>query len=414
MSSVIPKVEAPAESWPRFSTAEMAAVQDVLASGKVNYWTGQEGRKFEEEFSTFFGVRKSIAVMNGTVALDAALSAIGVGKGDEVIVTSRTFIASVSSIVNAGATPIFADVDLDSQNITADTISRVLSEKTKAIVCVHLAGWPCDMPAIKALALAEGLQLIEDCAQAHGASINGQSVGQFSDIAAWSFCQDKILSTGGEGGMVTTDSEELWSHVWSLKDHGKSWDAIQTAYVPGQFKWVHEKFGTNWRMPEIQSAIGRVQLTQLPQWSNMRLSHANAIWDAASQIPGLRVPVRPANIVHAAYKCYVFVEPTALRSAWTRDRIVGELCSQGFGVGVGSCSEVYREKAFLHTQFSPKKPLHAARQLGETSIMMQVHPTLSRQSVFRLIEALQGVMAKAVMPIARPKDHKILSSTLPG
>jgi len=198
------------KSWPYYAPDEVQAVTDVLLSGKVNYWTGQVSRQFEQAYADYLGVKHTIAVANGTLALDLAWVALGIGQGDEVIVTSRTFLASVSSIVLAGAKPVFADVDVDSQNITVDTIKAVLTPKTKAIICVHLAGWPCDMPAIMAFAREHNLYVIEDCAQAHGAQINGQAIGSFGDIAAFSFCQDKIMSTGGEGGLVATNNSDCW------------------------------------------------------------------------------------------------------------------------------------------------------------------------------------------------------------
>ncbi len=188
--------------WPSFSEEEANAVRNVILSNKVNYWTGQECREFEKEFAQWCGTNYAIALSNGTLALELAFRAVGVGPGDEVVVTPRTFLASASSIVTVGANPVFADVDLDSQNITPESIERVLTPRTKAILCVHLAGWPCDMRGIRALADAHKLKVVEDCAQAHGARYHGVSVGALSDVAAWSFCQDKIMTTGGEGGWL--------------------------------------------------------------------------------------------------------------------------------------------------------------------------------------------------------------------
>ena len=196
-------------SWPCFTHDEAKAVADVLLSNRVNYWTGNEGREFEREFAEAVGCTHAVAVANGTVALELALKVLGVGNGDEVIVTPRTFMASASAIVNAGAKPVFADVDRESQNITADSIRPVLTERTRAIICVHLAGWPCDMDPIMDLAAERGLWVIEDCAQAHGARYKGRSVGSLGHVAAWSFCQDKIMTTGGEGGMLTTNDPEI-------------------------------------------------------------------------------------------------------------------------------------------------------------------------------------------------------------
>jgi dTDP-4-amino-4,6-dideoxygalactose transaminase len=378
----------PFSPWPSFTAEEADAVREVLLSNKVNYWTGQEGRQFEREFADYVGTRYAIALANGTVALDLALHALGIGAGDEVIVTSRTFLASVSSIVNAGAVPVFADVDADSQNITAESIAAVMTSRTRAIVCVHLAGWPCDMDPIMALAERHDLKVIEDCAQAHGARYKGRPVGSIGHIGCWSFCQDKIMTTGGEGGMVTTNSRALWSKMWSFKDHGKSWEAVYEREHPPGFRWLHESFGTNWRMTEMQAVIGRIQLKRMPQWHATRLRYARQIWDTARRLPGLRVPVLPAQIEHAAYKCYVFVEGTAEQ----RDRIMQQINERGVPCFSGSCSEVYLEKAFDGTGWRPEQPLPVAHELGNTSLMFLVHPTLSQAEVDKTCAVLADVV----------------------
>lgn len=383
--------------WPSFSQQEADAARDVILSNKVNYWTGDECRKFEKEFAKWVGSGYAVAVANGTVAIDLALKALGIGVGDEVVVTSRTFLASVSSIVNIGATPVFADVNRDSQNIDAETIRDVLTSRTKAVICVHLAGWPCEMDAIMTLAAEHGLKVIEDCAQAHGATYKGRSVGSIGDVAAWSFCQDKIMTTGGEGGMVTTNSRELWSTMWSFKDHGKSWEAVyERSHAPG-FRWLHESFGTNWRMLEVQGAIGRIQLTRMPLWHNQRVCNIQKIWDTARALPGLRVPDVPEYISHAGYKCYVFVEPAQLKAGWTRDRILDQILSHGIPCFTGSCSEVYLEKAFDNTGWRPEIRLPFAKQLGETSLMFLVHPTLTEDEISRTCSVLNLVMQEAAL-----------------
>lgn len=382
--------------WPSFTQEEAAAVSQVLLSNKVNYWTGQECREFEKEFAAFAGTEYAIALANGTVALDVALQAMGIGAGDEVVVTPRTFLASVSSVVNIGAVPVFAEVDRDSQNITAETIQAVLTPRTRAVICVHLAGMPCDMEPIMALADQYGFYVIEDCAQAHGARYQGKPVGSIGHVGAWSFCQDKIMTTGGEGGMVTTNDRDLWSRMWSFKDHGKSWEAVyEREHAPG-FRWLHESFGTNWRMTEMQAAIGRIQLRRMPAWLAARTANAERIWNTAAALPGLRVPRAPQSMVHAAYKCYVFVEPEQLKPGWDRDRILDEISQRSVPCYSGSCSEVYLEKAFDGTPYRPAERLPVARELGETSLMFLVHPTLTDAEIALTCEVLQEVMALAV------------------
>ncbi|PHQ16518.1 DegT/DnrJ/EryC1/StrS family aminotransferase [Marinobacter profundi] len=380
--------------WPSFTQEEADAVSAVLLSNKVNYWTGTETREFEKEFAGFAGTEHAVAVANGTVALDLALKGLGVGVGDEVIVTSRTFLASASSIVNAGATPVFADVDRDSQNITAETVRPLVTERTRAIIAVHLAGWPCDMDSLNALAREHDLFVIEDCAQAHGATYKGRPVGGLGDVAAWSFCQDKIMTTGGEGGMVTTNNRELWSRMWSFKDHGKSWEAVYEREHPPGFRWLHESIGTNWRMTEIQAVIGRIQLTRMADWTRARRANCHLIWAAAAKYKGLRVPVVPDDIGHAGYKCYVFVDPEGLKPGWSRDRIMSAVTEHGVPCFSGSCSEVYLERCFQDAGLAPDERLPVARELGETSLMFLVHPTLTEAEMAKTVDVLSQVMTE--------------------
>lgn len=382
--------------WPAYSQEEIDAVAAVLQSGKVNYWTGEECRAFEREFAAYVGTARAVAVANGTVALDLALKALNIGPGDEVVVTPRTFIASVSSVVNAGAVPVFADVDSDSGNISPATITPVLTERTKAIVPVHLAGWPCDMAGILELATPRGIAVIEDCAQAHGARIGERSVGSFGTVAAWSFCQDKIITTGGEGGMVTTADEALWSAMWSFKDHGKDWSAVYERDHPPGFRWQHESFGTNWRMLEMQAVIGRIQLRRLAEWTNRR--SAIAARYAATLAPfarSVRVPLPGAGLTHGWYRFYAYVRPEGLKPGWDRDRIVGEVSAQGLPLMQGSCAEVYREKAFDNTGWRPAQRLPVAAELGQTSLMFLTHPTLSDGDVDRICAAVTQVLDQA-------------------
>jgi dTDP-4-amino-4,6-dideoxygalactose transaminase len=380
--------------WPQFENDEIEATVRVLQSGKVNYWTGKEGREFEKEYAEHVGTRHAVAVANGSLALELALRVLGVVPGDEIITSPRTFIASASSAVSIGARPVFADVDRASQNITAESIRAVLTPATKAIVVVHLAGWPCEMDDIMALAREHDLKVIEDCAQAHGSSYKGRPVGSIGDIGAFSFCQDKIITTAGEGGMITLDSNEIFEKAWAYKDHGKSYDAVyRRKHAPG-FRWLHESFGTNWRLTEIQSAIGRLQLLKLSRWVDARRAHAAKLTECFSELPGLRVTLPPAHVGHSYYKYYTFVRPETLQSGWSRDRIVAEISALGVPCYSGSCSEIYLEKAFP-IEWRPKNRLPVARELGETSLMFLVHPTLNDEDMVRTCEVANQVMLKA-------------------
>jgi len=391
--------------WPSFTEEEVSAVGDVLRSGRVNYWTGEECRAFEREFAAWAGTDHAIAVANGTVALDLALHGLGIGPGDEVVVTPRTFLASATCVINAGATPVFADVDQDSGNLSAETIAAALTPRTRAVIVVHLAGWPADMDAIIALAGKHDFKVIEDCAQAHGARYRGRSVGSIGHVAAWSFCQDKIMTTGGEGGMVTTNDRALWSRMWSFKDHGKSWEAVyEREHQPG-FRWLHETVGTNWRMMEMQAAIGRIQLRRMADWTTRREVNAARLRTALQPFAGpdgiVRVPLlatdekENATSVHANYKFYAYVRPDRLAPGWDRDRIVAEINALGVPCYQGSCSEVYQEKAFALSGHRPAQRLPVARELGETSLMFLVHPTLRDTDIDQTCSAITQVLSQA-------------------
>lgn len=383
-------------TWPYFEEDELAAVDAVLRSGRINYWTGSEAREFEREYAAYTQTAYGIALANGTVSLELALAVLGVGPGDEVVTTPRTFIASASCAVMRGAVPIFADVDRDSQNITAETIERVLTPRTKAIILVHLAGWPCEMDPILELAKSRNIVIIEDCAQSHGARYKGRPVGGIGQLGSFSFCQDKIITTGGEGGMLVLNDEDLWSRAWSFKDHGKSFEAVyKREHGPG-FRWLHESFGTNWRLTEVQAALGRIQLRKLDRWVEKRRANADAFRENFKDLDMLRIPSPPPHIYHSYYKLYGFIDPQRLRSGWTRDRIVAEISARGVPVFSGSCSEVYLEKAFEGTRSRPSSRLPIAKELGETSLMWLVHPTLEREHIDRVSQATIDVLKQAM------------------
>jgi dTDP-4-amino-4,6-dideoxygalactose transaminase len=384
----------PASRWPSFAGDEIEAAMQVLRSGNVNYWTGQEGSLFEAEYAAFVGTKHAVALANGSVALELALRVLGVGPGDEVVTTPRTFIASASSVIAVGARPVFADVDRNSQNITAESIHDVLTPATKAIIPVHLAGWPCEMDEIMSLAREHGLKVIEDCAQAHGATYRGRQVGSIGDIGAFSFCQDKIITTAGEGGMITLSGDEAYEKAWAYKDHGKSYDAVyRRNHSPG-FRWLHESFGTNWRLTEVQSAVGRLQLQKLHRWVETRRNYAAILSACFAEVPGLRVTLPPDHIGHSYYKYYVFVRPGALLANWSRDRVLAEINAKGIPCLSGSCSEIYLEKAFP-SELRPRQRLSVAHEIGERSLMFLVHPTLAPETISMTCDVVKEVMHDA-------------------
>jgi dTDP-4-amino-4,6-dideoxygalactose transaminase len=382
-------------SWPRFEQDEIARVSAVLACGKVNAWTGGECRAFEEEYAEALGTKHAIALANGTLALELALEALGVGAGDEVIVSPRSFIASASAVVRVGARPVFADIDVDSGNLTPDSVRAVISSRTKALIAVHLGGWPCRMDELMAVAEQHGLRLIEDCAQAHGASYQGKPVGSWGHVAAFSFCQDKIITTGGEGGLVTTDDTELWSRMWSLKDHGKSYEACFERHWPPGFRWLHESFGSNYRMTELQAAIGRLQLKKLPTWVAQRRANADRMRTALEGSAIVRDPDVPPEIFHSRYRYYCHIVPERLAPGWSRDRILSELQREGVPCFSGSCSEMYLEKAFADRDLAPPERLKNAQLCGETALAFLVHPTLTEEDLDWMSRRTRQVLSLA-------------------
>ncbi|WP_087001628.1 DegT/DnrJ/EryC1/StrS family aminotransferase [Rhizobium sullae] len=378
--------------WPVYSEEQIEEVAEVLRSGRVNAWTGPYVEAFEQAYAEFLGNRRAIALANGTVALDLALFALALAPGDEVIVTPRSFVASGACVPFSGGVPIFADVDPESQNLTAASIEAKITPHTKGLIVVHLAGWPCDMPEIMRLARRHGLWVIEDCAQAHGAEIDGKPVGSFGDIAAFSFCQDKIITTGGEGGLISMNDDALWSRAWSRKDHGKSYDTVIRTKDQTGFRWLHESIGTNLRMTSIQAVLGLHQLKRLSSSRDIRSKNAAILAEALSEIDALRVPVPEPRLRHAYYRFYVFVRPDKLSAGHDRDRLIAEINAEGVPCFSGSCSEIYLERCFSDLGLSPKERLSTAQMLGETSLAFLVDPTIDG----RTMRANAEIVATAV------------------
>ncbi|MBC8522532.1 DegT/DnrJ/EryC1/StrS aminotransferase family protein [PVC group bacterium] len=372
--------------WPLYDQDELDAVQNVLASGKGNYWSGEEGKLFEQEFAQWSGAKHGLCVFNGTVALELALRACGIEHGDEVIVTPRSFLASVAAVVAVGATPVFADVNFESGNITPETIREVITEKTRGIVPVHLGGWPADMPAIMKLANEHGIKVVEDCAQAHGASINGQLVGSYGHAAAFSFCQDKIMSTGGEGGMITTNDDMVRDIAWSLRDHGRNRERTLSNDHPFGFRWLQERFGTNGRMTEMQAAIGRCQLKKVDAWTQERNDNAMVFTDFFNSVDGVTVPIPPDQVKHSYFRF------TAIFDDWqTRDSVVEKLQLSGVPATVGPCPEIYREEAFLDATFVVPNSLPIAVDLGKRSMTLLVHPGI-KSAISQIISKISMLL----------------------
>ncbi|WP_274629286.1 DegT/DnrJ/EryC1/StrS family aminotransferase [Arvimicrobium flavum] len=395
-----------AYNWPQYDEEQIRDVVAVLRSGKVNAWTGTLVHQFEQAYAALLGRKHAIALSNGTVALDVALHAIGLKTGDEVIVTPRSFVASASCVPMAGGVPVFADVDPDSQAITAESIAAVLTPRTRAVIVVHHAGWPADMDAIMSLADRHGFLVIEDCAQAHGAEYAGRPVGSFGHLSAFSFCQDKIITTGGEGGLLLLDDDVLWNRAWSFKDHGKDYGVLSQNLAVTGFRWLVGSFGSNYRMTEMQAAIGLRQLQRLQGWSDQRAANAQILIDAFRQVPGLRTPEPPPNIRHAWYRFYTFVEPERLKRGWDRRRILTAINAAGVACFAGTCPEIYRERAFVEAGFQPPARLPNAAALGETSLAFLVDPCQTSVGMQRAAEVATTVMRSATRKLVTSLKRK--------
>lgn len=382
------------EAWPFYSDDELLAVETVLRSGHVNQWGGDRVATFQSAFAEYCSAPHAIALANGTVALEVALRALGIQPGDEVIVASRSFVASASCVVNVGACPVFADIDHDSQNMTAETIRPLIGPKTRAVIPVHVAGWPCDMPAIMELAEQHQLKVIEDCAQALGAKISGKPIGTFGHAATFSFCQDKIISTGGEGGMVLFRDTEPANWAASYKDHGKNFSKMQNHCKTNEFAYVHDMVGSNYRMTEMQAAIGLVQLTKLDEWILARTKNAEIWNNAFDGLKCLELLTPPDNFVHAYYRFYAYLKPDQLRSGVDRSKIMSELVDNDIAVFSGSCPEIYLEEAFSDLDVETRPVAHA---IAERTLAFTVHPTLDTEKLKRraakAAEVLTGFQA---------------------
>ena len=369
------------EPWPYYENDEIEASAKVMHSGLVNYRTGTEGKKFEEEFANYCNTKYALTVTNGTAALEIALEALGIGEGDEVIVPSRTFIATASSVVRRGAKAVVADIDRYSQNITIDSILKVISPKTRAIIPVHLAGWPVELDPIIELANDSNIHIIEDCAQAHGATYKDRKVGSIGKVGCFSFCQDKIISTGGEGGMIVTNDKDLYKKMWSIRDHGWDYDLTKNMDSKPGFKWMVDSFGSNYRMTEFQSAIGRIQLKKLDEWLNIRTKNAQFYSNALNKI-NMTENLHPPNYIkHSYYKFNILLKEDTLAAEWSRDLIMQELNKRMIPVRVGSCPDISKEKAFSKESLQNENVKINTEQIANLTMLLPTHHTLSNDSI---------------------------------
>jgi dTDP-4-amino-4,6-dideoxygalactose transaminase len=384
--------------WPYYEADEIEAASQTLQTGKVNYWTGELGRQFEAAYAQHVGKQYGVALANGTVALELALRVLGVKAGDEVIVASRSYVASASCVLLVGATPVFADVDIESGNISAQTIAPLITNKTKAIIPVHVGGLPCDMPAIMAIANQFNIVVVEDCAQAHGAYVADKPVGAWGHAATFSFCQDKIISTGGEGGMLLLNNEVAYKKAWAYKDIGRSFDAVYHQQHSLGFRWLTESAGSNFRMTEFQAAIGLKQLGKLSNWITQRNHNAEKIIRILKNFDFVEVhrPEKTSGNLNAYYRLYAKlkagVDIGGLSGESLRNAIISRLENAGVPCFVGSCSEIYREKLFADLRDLSKLSLPNAANWAINGFCFLVHPTITAEQLTQIALNIERVM----------------------
>ena len=382
------------EIWPHVSKSETILINKVLKSNKLNYWTGNNCKLFEQEFSKYIGKKYGVSLCNASVALDISLKAFNFKKGDEIVVTPRSYISSASCVINNYLKPVFADIDPNSQNINGETIKKVITNKTKAIILVHLAGYPCEMSEIMNIAKKYKLKIIEDCSQSHGAMYRNKFTGSFGDIAIWSFCNDKIMNTLGEGGMLCVNNKKLYKKIWSLKDCGKNYSKFINNKKSYNFKWVHDFYGTNLRLTEVQAVVGRYQLKKLNYWVNTRKKYSSIILNNVKGLNIVNFHQVPSYIKHSYYRCYLRLNKKNIKKNWNKAKIIKAMNSKGIPCNSGSCPEIYKEKAFLNLKIKFKKK-KIASAISDEYIAFMVHPTLEKKNIIKISKTIKEILIKA-------------------
>lgn len=396
------------KNYPYYPDKLLNKIIKTFKSGKVNYWTGKEGKFFEKEFSRYLGNKYSVAVSNGSVALEIALKALNLKKNAHVIVTPRSFIISASCVINLGFKPIFADVNSNG-NLSIEGIKKSYTKQVKAIILVHLNGLSCDMDPIINFAKKHKIKIIEDCSQAHGAVYKNKPVGSYGDISTWSFCQDKIMSTGGEGGMISTNNKSIWEKCWSIKDHGKNYLITHTKKNKLGFKWLHHNFGSNYRMTEVQSLIGRYQLKDLNYQvkkrnliANQVISSLKIFWEKYHLISQPNFECSSCikkikkkncnNCIHAFYRLNLFINVNREKKL----KILNNIQKKKVNCNEGPCPLIFKEKIFKKLKIKPKNKLTNAIVLGDRSIVYHINPNISPNKLKYDIKIIKNFLLKLI------------------
>ena len=386
----------PKSKWPNYDGNILSKISKLLQSGKTNYLVGKEGLLFEKNFSKFYKIKFANAVANASLGLELSLLSLNLNKGDEVIVTPRSYHSSVSCVIRAGLTPVFADVDRQTMNICPKSIRKNISKKTKAIICVHLYGMPCEMNDIIKLSKEYKINVIEDCSQAHGSKIGRKYVGSFGDISVFSYCQDKIISTGGEGGMIATNNKKLNDRIWSLKEIGKNKDKFfKINSLSNDFPYVHDTIGTNARITEIQSCIGNYQLKQLKSYIRARNENAKIFFNKLKNCKHLIIPNHNSQITHSYYRYTVIISNEKL----SRSILMKNLKKKGVACNVGGCPTIYNEKYFVEKFNVNIKNYPNAEYLKNRTLSFLVDQTISKKEINKVSSILLDQINKILKKI---------------
>jgi perosamine synthetase len=393
----------PMPIWPAYGKEEIEVADQVLRSGHLARQSGTWVQRFEKEYARKFGIKHAIAVSSGTAAIHVALAALGVGPGDDVIHTAHCFIGTATPTLHAGAVPIFADIDERTFNISPASIEQQITPHTKAIVPVHLNGLPADMDSILRIAREHKLFVVEDAAQAHGSEFGGKLAGTMGVFGCFSFWEDKLITTAGEGGMIVTNDDDLALQARKIHHHGEV--RRDGDYYQGERLYYHDTLGYNYRMTEIQGAIGCVQLQRLDEYVRQRRQNAHRLTGLLSEVPGVIPPYEPENCKHVFYKYVVRLDRRATQAS--SKEVVEALSAEGIPVSRRYPTPLHQQPLFTerHGQGNTSAPfcwykgdlkygggLPKAERLPNDLVRLPLTPNLSNDDLVDIARGVSKVM----------------------
>ena len=376
--------------WPKFTDKEINLVKKILKSGKINQWTGNYNKLFSNAFKKSVRQKYAIPICNGSLALDLAVRSLNLKPFSQILVTSRSFVATAKCITNNHHHPIFLDESSEYSGICLKDLKKKFNKKVKAIICAHIGGYPNKIDEIKSFAKEKNIFLIEDCSQSHGGNYKNKPLGSFSDISVWSFCQDKIISTGGEGGMITTNNKKIYEYCNQFKDHGKNFNKMNNKKYKYSFKYLHDFNGTNLRLTEIQCAMGLIQLSNLKKNLITRRKFVKELLLVLQNYKYIKImPYSKINDC-SWYRLYFTINFKKIKK--TREEVLALLNSNRITSNSGTCCELYKEKIFKNFKTTEKK---YCNYLAKNSIALVIHPFLNKKEIIffkkKIIKVLESL-----------------------